>query len=43
MNLERCEMSKVYEDMSKFIRWGIIDVIVAIIALPVFTTVVSTF
>jgi hypothetical protein len=35
-------MKKAYEGVARFIRWGIIDVIAAIIALPVFTSVVSS-
>ncbi|ADE11636.1 hypothetical protein Slit_1399 [Sideroxydans lithotrophicus ES-1] len=35
-------MKIIYETVSKFIRWGVIDVIVAIIALPLFMSIVSS-
>lgn len=35
-------MKRTYEDVTEFNRLGIIDVVMAIIALPVFTSVVSS-
>jgi hypothetical protein len=42
INLERCPMKELFKDMSKLVRWGIVEVILAIIALPVLTSLVST-